>query len=71
MAHYSSVIVYAILKFLTVQRLDPEHIIFGQRVLSTAAMPVIRVHDGRGVSRVSQTQRVAKLMSRNCKQTVT
>lgn len=34
-------------------------------------MPVIRVHDGRGVSRVSQTQRVAKLMSCNGEQTVT
>lgn len=71
MAHYSSVILYPILKFLTVKRLDPEHIIFGKRGLSTAAMPVIRVHDGRGVSWVDQTQRVAKLMSCDGEQTVT
>lgn len=41
---------------LTIQGLDTEYVVFGQRVLRTAVGSVVWVHDRRRVSGVRQTQ---------------
>lgn len=57
MMNYSfSFVVPEILSVLTIQGLDTEHIVFGQRVLRTAVGSVVWVHDRRWVSGVRQTQ---------------